>query len=131
MRTSKSSAATWGLSALLLSTGLALAAPPDPVPAQPNPETPPTHSAPVTPAPTESIDRAEATGAVASVKAKFDALDTNHDGMIDRAEATASDTLLGQFTTLDSSADGKLTLAEFTAANSLATIKVDHPQRRQ
>lgn len=127
MRTRKSSAAMWGLSALILSTGAALAAGQDPTPSQPNPETPPTKSAPVTP----QLDQAESTGAVASVKAKFDALDTNHDGVIDQNEAAASDALLGQFATLDSSADGKLSLAEFTAANNLASIKIDHPSRKR
>jgi len=130
MRTSRSSAAMWGLSALLLSTGAALAASQDPVPSQPNPETPPTQAMPVSPAPT-ALSPEESSGAVASVKAKFDALDSNHDGMIDQGEAAASETLLGQFASLDSSADGKLTLAEFTAASNLAAIRVDHPERRQ
>jgi hypothetical protein len=120
----------WGLSALILSTAAALAAGQDPVPAQPNPETPPTQVMPVTSAPT-ALDPAESTGAVASVKAKFDALDSNHDGLIDQGEAAGSDTLLSQFATLDSSADGKLTLAEFTAASNLASIRIDHPGRRK
>ena len=130
MRTSRSSAAMWGLSALILSTGAALAASQDPVPAQPNPETPPTQVMPVT-APPTALSPEESSGAVASVKAKFDALDANHDGIIDQGEAAASDTLLSQFASLDSSADGKLTLAEFTAASNLAAIRVDHPERRQ
>ena len=129
MRTSRSSAAMWGLSALL-SAGAALAASQDPVPAQPNPETPPTQVMPVSPPPA-TLSPEESSGAVASVKAKFDALDTNHDGIIDQGEAAASDTLLGQFASLDSSADGKLTLAEFTAASNLAAIRVDHPERRR
>ena len=131
MRTRKSSAAMWGLSALILSTGVAFAAgqtaSQDPAPSQPNPETPPTTSTPVAP----PVDQAASTGAVASVKAKFDALDINHDGVIDQSEAAASDTLLGQFATLDSSADGKLSLAEFTAANNLALIKIDHPNQKR
>lgn len=76
-------------------------------------------------------DPAEASGAVASVKAKFDALDTNHDGSIDQTEAAASDVLAGQFATLDASADGKLSLAEFTAASNLASIRIDHRNRQE
>lgn len=130
MRTSRSSAAMWGLSALIFSAGAAIAAGQDPAPSQPNPETPPTQSMPMTP-PTPALDVAEATGSVAGVKAKFDALDSNHDGVIDQSEAAASNILLNQFAALDSSADGKLTLAEFTAANDLALIKVDHPKRKE
>lgn len=62
----------------------------------------------------------------ASVQAKFDALDTDHDGTIDRTEAQASDVLSSQFNALDISGDGKLSLAEFTAASNLASIRVDH-----
>lgn len=63
--------------------------------------------------------------ATASVQAKFDAIDTDHDGTIDRQEAAASDVLASQFDALDSSGDGKLSLAEFTAASNLASIRVD------
>lgn len=63
--------------------------------------------------------------ATASVQAKFDAIDADHDGTIDRQEAAASDALASQFDALDSSGDGKLSLAEFTAASNLASIRVD------
>jgi hypothetical protein len=63
--------------------------------------------------------------ATASVQAKFDALDADHDGTIDRQEASASDALASQFDALDSSGDGKLSLAEFSAASNLASIRVD------
>jgi Ca2+-binding EF-hand superfamily protein len=132
MRTIKPTAAILGLSALAFCAGAAIAAGQDQASAQqPNPETPPTKSTPMTP-PQPVRDNADATtSAVASVQAKFDALDTNHDGFIDRNEAAASDVLAGQFSKLDASADGKLSLAEFTAASNLAAIKIDHRNRQQ
>jgi hypothetical protein len=68
----------------------------------------------------------------ASVRAQFEALDTDHDGTIDANEAAASDILAQQFRALDTSGNGRLTLTEFAAAHDLALIKVDHGmQRRQ
>jgi hypothetical protein len=131
MRTSKSSAAILGLPALVFSAGAAIAAGQDPAPAQPNPETPPTSSTPMTPPQPEPATAEAATGAIASVQAKFDALDTNHDGFIDQSEAMASDVLAGQFATLDASGDHKLSLAEFTAASNLASIRIDHRKRQE
>ena len=130
MRNSKSSATLLGLSALVLSTGAAIAAAQDPAPTQPNPETPPNQSTPMTP-PQPVTDTSESVTAVAGVQAKFDALDTNHDGFIDQAEAAASDVLAGQFATLDASGDGKLSLAEFTAARNLASIRIDHRNHQE
>ena len=130
MRTRKPSAAMLGLSALVLSAGATIAAAQDVAPSQPSPETPPTRSTPMTP-PQPVMDADEASGAVASVQAKFAALDTNHDGFIDKSEAAASDVLAGQFATLDSRGDGKLSLAEFTAASNLAAIKIDHRKRQE
>ncbi len=130
MRTSKSSAALLGLSTLVFSAGAAIAAAQDPAPRQPNPETPPNQSTPMTP-PQPVTDTSESATAVASVQAKFDALDTNHDGFIDKNEAAASDVLAGQFATLDASGDGKLSLAEFTAASNLAAIRIDHRKHQE
>jgi hypothetical protein len=130
MRTSKSSATLLGLSALVLSAGAAIAATQDPTPAQPNPETPPNQSMPMTP-PQPAKDPSDSATAVAGVQAKFDALDTNHDGFIDQAEAAASDVLAGQFATLDASGDGKLSLAEFTDARNLASIRIDHRNHQE
>ena len=76
-------------------------------------------------------DPSDSATAVAGVQAKFDALDTNHDGFIDQAEAAASDVLAGQFATLDASGDGKLSLAEFTAARNLASIRIDHRNHQE
>jgi Ca2+-binding EF-hand superfamily protein len=67
----------------------------------------------------------------ASLQAKFDALDTDHDGTIDQAEAQASDVLSAQFHTLDTKGDGRLTLAEFAAATNLASVRVDHHVRQE
>jgi len=69
--------------------------------------------------------------ATTSLQAKFDALDTDHDGTIDQAEAQASDVLSAQFHTLDMKGDGKLTLAEFAAATNLASVRVDHRVRQE
>jgi flagellar capping protein FliD len=71
------------------------------------------------------------TGVPAGVRAKFEALDTDHDGSIDKIEAAASDVLASQFSTLDSSGDGKLSLTEFAAASNIASIRIDHAQRRE
>jgi hypothetical protein len=70
-------------------------------------------------------------GLPAGVRAKFEALDIDRDGSIDKTEAAASDVLSSQFSTLDSSGDGKLSLTEFAAASNIASIKVDHAQRRE
>src|SRR5262249_26347914 len=72
-----------------------------------------------------------AAGTTASVQAKFDALDVNHDGTIDRKEAAASEVLSAQFDALDKKHDGRLDLSEFAAATDLALIKVDKEQRRE
>jgi len=130
MRTSKSSAALLGLSALMFSAGAAIAAAQDTAPKQPNPETPPNQSMPMTPQ-QPVADTSESVTAVAGVQSKFDALDTNHDGFIDQTEAAASDVLAGQFATLDASGDGKLSLAEFTAARNLASIRIDHRNHQE
>jgi hypothetical protein len=58
-------------------------------------------------------------------QSKFDLLDTNHDGYIDKTEATASSVLATQFAKFDGDHDGKLSLTEFAAINDLAAIKID------
>jgi hypothetical protein len=130
MRTRKSFAVMLGVTALVFSAGAATAVAQDVAPSQPSPETPPTRSTPTTP-PQPVMDADEASGAVASVQAKFAALDTNHDGFIDISEAAASDVLAGQFASLDTRGNGKLSLAEFTAASNLAAIKIDHRRRQE
>jgi hypothetical protein len=130
MRTRKSFAVMLGVTALVFSAGAATAVAQDVAPSQPSPETPPTRSTPTTP-PQPVMGADEASGAVASVQAKFAALDTNHDGFIDISEAAASDVLAGQFASLDTRGNGKLSLAEFTAASNLAAIKIDHRRRQE
>lgn len=56
---------------------------------------------------------------------KFDAIDVDHDGSIDRKEAQASKTLSAQFSKLDTNKDGKLSVTEFNNASNMAAIKVD------
>jgi len=56
---------------------------------------------------------------------KFDLLDANHDGYVDKNEAAASSVLTSQFEKFDGNHDAKLSLTEFAAINDLAAIKVD------
>lgn len=57
----------------------------------------------------------------ASVQARFEALDLNHDNYIDKTEASANKTLTAQFDKLDANHDGKLSQAEFGQAKGLAS----------
>jgi colicin import membrane protein len=54
---------------------------------------------------------------------KFDLLDANHDGFVDRQEATKSNVLKTLFARFDVDKNGKLSLTEFAAINDLAAIK--------
>jgi hypothetical protein len=58
-------------------------------------------------------------------QAKFDMLDTNHDGYVDKQEANASSALSARFSKIDGNRDGKLSLTEFASINDLASIKID------
>ena len=58
-------------------------------------------------------------------KDKFNELDANSDGMIDRQEARASTALTAEFDRLDVNKDGQLSVTELGAAKNLAAIKVD------
>jgi len=60
-----------------------------------------------------------------AAQTKFDSLDANHDGSIDKQEAAASKQLNGQFAKLDKNSDGKLSMTEFNTAKNIASIKVD------
>ena len=57
----------------------------------------------------------------ASMQARFEALDLNHDGYIDKTEASANKMLSAQFDKLDTDHDGKLSLAEFSKLKGLAS----------
>ena len=60
-----------------------------------------------------------------TAQAKFDAIDADHDGTIDKQEAQASKALSNEFSRLDSDKNNKLSLSEFMSAQNLASIKVD------
>ncbi|HSE13159.1 MAG TPA: EF-hand domain-containing protein [Rudaea sp.] len=61
--------------------------------------------------------------AQSTAQVKFEALDANHDGYIDRQEAAVSKPLANEFATIDANKDGKLSLIEFEAIKDLASIK--------
>lgn len=90
-----------------LNGAAAFAAPPDQTdPAQPS-----------TPMP----QRTGQADSPASVQARFEALDLNHDNSIDKTEASANKALTAQFDKLDVNRDGKLSLAEFSKAKGLTS----------
>ena len=66
------------------------------------------------------------TSTTSAAQAKFDLIDTNHDGVIDRQEAAASKALTAEFSKLDANKDGKLSLTEFVTVKDLASIKIDN-----
>lgn len=72
-------------------------------------------SQPATPAPS--------TDTKSAAQAKFDALDANHDGYIDKQEAAVSKPLANEFAKLDTNKDNKLSLMEFQSVKDLASIK--------
>lgn len=66
---------------------------------------------------------AATTGITPAVQAQFDALDTDHDGTIDRNEAASSRVLSAQFSALDNKGSGHLTIEQFAAASDIALIR--------
>jgi hypothetical protein len=74
-------------------------------------------SQPATPAPSTGSDTKSA------AQTKFDALDANHDGYIDKQEAAVSKPLANEFAKLDTNKDNKLSLMEFQNVKDLASIK--------
>jgi EF-hand domain pair len=64
-----------------------------------------------------------ATDSKSVAQAKFDALDANHDGYIDKQEAAASKPLQKEFAKIDTNKDNKLSLIEFQNVKDLAAIK--------
>ena len=67
----------------------------------------------------------------AMAQAKFDQLDADHDGSIDKQEAMASEELTVRFDKLDIDHDGKLSSNEFSAIKDLASIRIDHQRGHQ
>jgi len=121
-----------GIAALALAAGTAWAAAPEKDPGQQQA--------------TQATDRAAAANTATSAPAtssadmgssdsmaaqtKFDALDVNHDGSIDKQEASVSKQLNAQFAKLDKNADGKLSMMEFNTAKDIASIKVDRKTQK-
>ena len=58
-----------------------------------------------------------------SMQSKFDTLDVNHDGYIDKQEAAADPKLKNQFAKIDANKDAKLSITEFSSAKGLAMNK--------
>ena len=58
-----------------------------------------------------------------SMQSKFDSLDVNHDGYVDKQEAAADSKLKGQFAKIDANKDAKLSITEFSSAKGLAMNK--------
>jgi hypothetical protein len=114
-----------------MATGSALAAAPEKDPGQQQP----TSAQPSSAQPNSSMQQSTmpqsttpaATAASISPAAyeKFDAIDVDHDGSIDKKEAEASKALSTQFSKLDTNKDGKLSVTEFNNASNMAAIKVD------
>jgi Ca2+-binding EF-hand superfamily protein len=57
------------------------------------------------------------------MQSKFDSLDVNHDGYIDKQEAAADSKLKNQFAKVDANKDAKLSITEFSSAKGLAMNK--------
>ncbi len=91
-----------------LGSAAAFAAPP------PDPTNPTNPTQPSTP-----MQHTGQADSPASVQARFQALDLNHDNYIDKTEAAANKTLTAQFDKLDANRDGKLSLSEFGNAKGL------------
>ena len=66
-----------------------------------------------------------------AMQSKFDTLDANHDGYIDKKEAAADKQLASQFASLDANHDMKLSFAEFSNAKGLALNKSEENKDRQ
>jgi len=111
------------VAAMALSAGAFAAPPPDAN--MPTDTTPPAQNT----YPANKMD--DTTGTNQTAQAKFDELDVDHDGSIDKKEAVASKTLNLEFKQLDADKDGKLSLAEFMSASDMAKIQIDRKAKRQ
>ena len=69
--------------------------------------------------------------AKSTAQVKFDALDANHDGYIDKREAAVSKPLLNEFAKIDVNKDSKLSLIEFQNVKDLASIKTSRDGYQQ
>jgi hypothetical protein len=111
--------------AMAVGAGTAIAATPEKDPGQKEPATMQSNN--------PSMQQSTPQGSPAAISAaaydKFDALDVNHDGSIDKQEADASKALKTQFSKLDTNKDGKLSVSEFNNASNMAAIKVDNKDK--
>jgi len=109
---------TLATAAMLTLGATALAAPPT---TSQTPAAPPTTSQTATDQdPAAQMDKTSTSADTSiSMQARFQALDTNGDGYIDRTEAAVNSALLAQFDKLDVNHDGKLSPAEFANAKGL------------
>jgi hypothetical protein len=115
-----------GLALALMAGGaFAVSPPPDPDPTAkgtPMQETQSVQSTPYTSSSTTS-DIGSSSKTTVSMQSKFDSLDINHDGYIDKQEAAGDPKLLAQFDRLDANKDLKLSMTEFANAKGLAMTK--------
>ncbi len=117
-----------GLALALTAMGTFAASPP----ADPNPASKGTPMEDMTPQKTPSTTpysnpststsnvSTSASGAQISMQSKFDSLDVNHDGYVDRQEAAGDQQLVKQFAKLEANKDSKLSITEFSNAKGLA-----------
>ena len=116
-----------GLALALMAASAYAATPPadpDPTSKQPMEDTTLPKTQSTTPYSTSSDASAAASDSQQiSMQSKFDSLDVNHDGYIDKQEAAADPKLQQQFARLDANKDSKLSMKEFSNAKGLALNK--------
>jgi hypothetical protein len=84
--------------------------------AEPPASAPPTDQAPMSQSQTPAQQPMDSK---VSQVAKFEALDVNHDGAIDKTEAASNKVLAAQFDRLDANHDGKISPSEFANAKGV------------
>ena len=115
--------------ALAAATAFAASPPADPDPSSKTPMedgTAPTSTAPYSSSSAPSSSSATSSdlnSQTISMQSKFDSLDVNHDGYIDKQEAAADSALKNQFAKIDANKDAKLSITEFSSAKGLAMNK--------
>jgi hypothetical protein len=117
-----------GLTLALMAAGTFAAVPPaDPDPASkgtPMEDTTVPNTQSTTPySSSSSATSSDMSSKTISMQSRFDQLDVNHDGYIDKQEAAADSTLSKQFAKLDANKDVKLSITEFANAKGLAMNK--------
>lgn len=116
-----------GLALALTAAGVFAASPPaDPDPTAkgtPMEDTTMPKTQSTTPYSTSSSTSSDPSSQTISMQSKFDSLDVNHDGYIDKQEAAADSKLKQQFAKLDANKDTKLSVTEFSNAKGLAMNK--------